>query len=329
MRATMFAAYRATGADPPFGDPRGYHGVGMEGYFWRITHARSGAVVVVLVAVNRDAAGGTWGMVALAAHPGGFVRAASVDRARADPRGLGVRLDDSDGRAVLEAGEARLRVDLGADARVDAAFEDRVPWPARRAFGGIGAAQAIPGLSQYWHPHLLGARVRGTARAGDRELELDGASAYAEKNWGAGGHPREWWWGQAHGFERPDACVAFAGGLARLGPVPVRATAVVVAVGGELLRVVSPPAPLRVAVDERGWRLRARTARHHVAIDGDANGTQPHRLPVPDPAARHRLDGVSAMHLAGALRVRARRGGRTWFEGRSTLAGLERGRGPV
>ena len=35
----MLAAYRATGADPPFGDPRGYHGVGMEGHFWRITAA--------------------------------------------------------------------------------------------------------------------------------------------------------------------------------------------------------------------------------------------------------------------------------------------------
>jgi len=33
----MLAAYRATGADPPFGDPRGYHGVGMEGHFWRFT----------------------------------------------------------------------------------------------------------------------------------------------------------------------------------------------------------------------------------------------------------------------------------------------------
>jgi tocopherol cyclase len=328
MRATMFAAYRATGADPPFGDPRGYHGVGMEGYFWRITHARTGAVVVVLLAVNRDAAGGTWGMVALAAHPGGFVRAASVDQATADRRRLGVRLRDG-ARTVLEADEARLRVDLGPDARVDAAFEERVPWPARRAFGGIGAAQVIPGLSQYWHPHLLGARVRGTGRAGERELDLDGATAYAEKNWGAGGHPREWWWGQAQAFERPDACVAFAGGLAGIGPVAVRATAVVVAVDGELLRIVSPPAPLRVAVDERGWRLRARTARHRVAIDGDANGTQPHRLPVPDPAARRRLEEFSAMHLGGALRVRVRRGDRTWFEGRSPLAGLERGRGPV
>jgi tocopherol cyclase len=328
MRATMFAAYRATGADPPFGDPRGYHGVGMEGYFWRITHAASGTVVVVLLAVSRDAAGGTWGMLALAAHPGGFVRAATVAQAAADPDALRVRAGDERAPA-LEADDARLRVDLGPDACVDAAFEDRVPWPQRWAFGGIGAAQAIPRLSQYWHPHLLGARVRGSARAGDATLDLDGASAYAEKNWGAAGHPPAWWWGQAHGFARADACVAFAGGLAALGPVRLRATSVVVALGGEVLRLVSPPAPLRVAVDERGWRLQGRTARHHVEIHGHPNGTAPHLLPVPVPAERRRRDGLSAMHLAGALHLRVRRGGRTLFDGTSALAGLERGLGPL
>jgi hypothetical protein len=328
MRATMFAAYRATGADPPFGDPRGYHGVGMEGYFWRITQAARGTVVVVLLAVSRDAAGGTWGMLALAAHPGGFVRAATVEHATADSRALRVTLGDPAAPA-LEADDERLRLDLGPDARVGVDFADRVPWPERWAFGGIGAAQTIPGLSQYWHPHLLGARVRGTARAGDATLDLDGATAYAEKNWGAAGHPPAWWWGQAHGFARDDAVVAFAGGLAAVGPVRVRATSVVVAVGGEVLRLVSPPAPLRVAVDERGWRLRARTPRHRVEIDGHANGTAPHLLPVPVPAERRRRDGLSAMHLAGALHVRVRRGARTLFEGTSELAGLERGQGPL
>jgi tocopherol cyclase len=328
MRATMFAAYRATGADPPFGDPRGYHGVGMEGYFWRITQPASGTVVVVLLAVNRDAAGATWGMLALAAHPGGFVRAATAERAAADRRGLRVRAGDRES-PLLEADDERLCVDLGPDARLDVGFADRVPWPPRRAFGGIGPAQAIPGLSQYWHPHLLGARVRGAARAGAAALDLDGATAYAEKNWGAAGHPPAWWWGQAHGFARGDVCVAFAGGLAALGPARLRATSIVVAMGGEVLRLVSPPAPLRVAVDERGWRLHARTARHRVEIEGHANGTAPHLLPVPVPAERRRRDGLSAMHLAGALHVRVRRGGRTLFQGSSALAGLERGLGPL
>jgi tocopherol cyclase len=330
MRATMLAGYRATGADPPWGDPRGYHGVGMEGYFWRVTHVASSTVVVVLAAVNRDAAGGTWGLVALATHPGGFVRAATVDRTRADRRRLGVRFEDGAGRAVLAADDTRLHVDLGPDATVDVAFADRAGWPSRWAFGGIGPAQALPGLSQYWHPHVLGARVRGTAHAGDRELDLDGATAYAEKNWGAGGHPSQWWWGQAHGFDREDACVAFAGGRATLGPFRLpAATAVVVALGGEVVRLVSPLAPLRVKVDDGGWRLRGRTARHRIEIEGHASGSAPHVLPVPIPAERGRHEDQSAMHLAGTLHVRVRRGARTVFEGASALAGLERGLGPL
>jgi tocopherol cyclase len=330
MRATMPAAYRATGADPPWGDPRGYHGVGMEGYFWRVTQPATGAVVVVLTAINRDAGGGTWGLVALAAHPGGFVRFATVTRIRADRRRLGVRLEDDAGHAVLAADDERLRVDLGADASADIAFEDRVAWPPRWAFGGIGPAQALPGLSQYWHPHLLGARVRGGAQAGDAAIDLDGATAYAEKNWGAGGHPPTWWWGQAHGFDRDDACVAFAGGRAALGPLRLpAATSVVVALGGDVLRLVSPLAPLRVEVGDGGWRLRGRTARHRVEIEGHAGGTAPHVLPVPIPAERGRTEAQSAMHLAGTLHVRVRRGARTMFEGTSALAGLERGLGPL
>jgi hypothetical protein len=324
----MLAAYRATGADPPFGDPRGYHGVGMEGYFWRITQPASGAVVVVLLAVNRDAAGGVWGMAAMAAHPGGFVRSASFAGAAAARRGLGVRAVDGSGPPVLQADDERLLVDFGPDARVDVAFEERVSWPSRRVFGGIGPAQSIPGLSQYWHPHLLGARVRGEAVVGGVVVDLTGATAYAEKNWGAGGHPPAWWWGQAHGFEREDVCVAFAGGEASVGPVAVLATSVVVAIGGDVLRLVRPVVPLRVTVDGSGWRLRGRTARYEVEVEGHANGTEPHLLPVPVPALRRRLDELSAMHLAGEMRVRVRRRGRILFEGTSALAGLERGRGP-
>jgi Tocopherol cyclase len=317
----MLDAYRRTGADPPFGDPRGYHGVGMEGYYWRLTGAADGRVVVVLLAVSRDAAGRPWGMVGYATHPGGFVRAATVQEAWADPRGLGVRLGD-----VLEAGEDRLRVDLGPDARLDVRFGERVGWP-RRAFGGIGPAQLVPGLSQYWHPHLLGARVTGSGQAGDTRFDLDGASAYAEKNWGRGGMPPAWWWGQAQGFERPDVCVAFAGGRAGLGRFSVGAGALVVRLGPRVLRVVSPLQPLRVAVDEAGWRLRGRAGRHLVDVRGHAGAAPAHLLPVPVPRERRHLDAWAPQHLAGTLRLRVSRGGRTVFEGASSLAGLERGRG--
>ena len=85
----VLEAYRRTGADPPFGDPRRAHGVRFEGYYWRFTDAGAGRVVIVLCGVCRDAAG-TWAVVALAAHPEGLVRSRLVPVARADPHGLGV-----------------------------------------------------------------------------------------------------------------------------------------------------------------------------------------------------------------------------------------------
>src|SRR5215212_645094 len=117
MWSAALRAYRRTGADPMFGDPRGYHGVGMEGHFWRLTRPAGGEVVIVIAAVCRDARGGRWGMAALAAHPGGAVHAATVDVAEASERGLRLRLAHG-GRTVLEAGEDRLRADVGPGARV-------------------------------------------------------------------------------------------------------------------------------------------------------------------------------------------------------------------
>jgi hypothetical protein len=313
----MLAAYRRTGADPPFGDPRGYHGVGMEGHFWRITQPATGAVVVAIVAISRDAAARPWAMASLAAHPGGEVRSATLPHAWAAPRGLALRAGDS-----LAADERSLRIALADDARLDVAFADPLPWP-RRAFGALGPAHAIPGLSQYWHPWLLRARVGGSAQIGGDEIDLDGAVAYAEKNWGAGGMPPRWWWGQAHGFDRPDACVAFAGGRAGIGPARVLATALVVALGNEVSSVVRPPRPLQVAVDERGWRFSG----GGIEVEGHAEGVTPHLLPVPVPHERRRLDDWAPQHLTGALRLAVRKRGRIVYEGTSHLAGLELGRG--
>jgi hypothetical protein len=318
----VLSAYRATGADLPFGDPRRPHGVAMEGWFWRLTQAGTGEVVVVLAGVNRDRSGRAWGTVGLAGHPGGFSRALAVDDDA-------VRVSD-DGAIVigdvLRADARRIVVDLGPDASLDVALDLPGRWP-RRVFGGLGAAQAIPGLSQYWHPWLLHARVSGRAVLGGRPVVLDGAVAYAEKNWSNGGFPETWWWGQAHGFaEDPDACVAFAGGRAGVGPVRMTATALVVSAAGETVRIVRPLQPLHVGVDAHGWRLRGRTPGGlTVEVEGHANGTPPHLLPVPDPAARAHREAAAAQHLAGELRVTVRRRTRTIFSGTSVLAGLERG----
>jgi hypothetical protein len=313
----MLAAYRATGADPPFGDPRGYHGVGMEGHFWRLTQPRTGAVVVAILAISRDARGRPWAMASLAAHPGGAVRSATLPDAWASPR----RLDLGAGHAFT-ADERSLRADLCEDGRLDVAFSEPLVWP-RRAYRALGPAQVVPGLSQYWHPWLLRARVSGSARVGADVIDLDGAVVYAEKNWGAGGMPPAWWWGQAHGFDDPGVCVAFAGGRAGLGRLRTTATALVVGLGDEVRSVVRPLRPLRVTVDERGWRL----AGGGIEVEAHAGDGAPHLLPVPVPHERRRLDDWAPQHLTGSLRLSVRRRGRPLYEGTSALAGMERGRG--
>jgi hypothetical protein len=319
----MLACYRRSGADLPFTDPRGYHGVAMEGYFWRLTHVASGTVLIVLAGINRDRSGATWGTVGIGGHPGGFTRSVAVAEARGERRGIGVWAGE-DGHTSVRADADSLHVDLGADARIDVRFDDAVHWP-RGAFGGIGPAQSIPALSQYWHPHLLGGRVSGTARIGGREIDLDGATVYGEKNWGRGGFPPAWWWGQAHGFARDDVCVAFAGGRAGLGRAQVLSTSLVVRVGDEVVRAVRPLHPMRVDVGAQGWIFRAHTARHTIEFEGHANGTPPHALPIPIAAERRNLEGAAAQYLASDVRLHVRRGRRTLFSGESSLAGLERG----
>jgi hypothetical protein len=314
--------YRRAGADLPFGDPAGYHSVAMEGYYWRFSDPGSGVVVIVLLAITKDADGRPWGMIGLASHPGGFVRSLATDAAWAAPRGIDIAAG-----AALRAGERSLRVDLGEDARLDVAFEDPVGWPSRRALGGVGAAQVVPGLSQYWHPWLLGGRARGTATLGGRTIDLGGAHVYAEKNWGAGGMPESWWWGQAQGFPNCDnVCVAFAGGRAGLGPLHVTAGALVVRLGDEVLRVVRPPQLLRIELGDGRWRLRGRTLRDTIEVDGHVT-SEPHLLPVPIPGTRDHLDARAPQHLTGDLHLRITRGSHVRFESTSPIAGLEQGRG--
>ncbi len=305
-RADLALSYRATGADPPFVDPRRAHGIGFEGYYWRFTG--DGWSIAAIAGVCRDARG-EWAMATLCAEPGGFERTAVADVARADPRRFGVTSD------LLRATPDALDVALDG-ATLSARFSTRRDWP-RRSFGALGPVQAVPWLGQYWTPHLLSASVSGHAVLGDREISLDGARVYAEKNWGTA-FAAHWWWGQAS--LDGGAGVAFAGGRVH-GVAPTA----VVAWTPDGLVSLAPPIARTVARASGGeWHIRARSPRHTVEIRGEAAG-RGLRLPVPIPAER-RLELRSEHHLAGRLEVTVRRGRRVLLRGETALAGLEDGR---
>ncbi len=287
----------------------------MEGYYWRLTEPASGRCIVALCGVCR-APDGPWAVVALAAHPGGFVRWIDAARAAAEPAGLGAAAWEHGDAPVLRGDERRVAVDLGPDARLEAVLEGRVPWP-RAALGALGAAQAVPGLPQYWHPAILGARVRGEAVLGGETVDLAGWDAYVEKNWGAT-FPEEWWWGHASLGE--GAMAAFAGGRLR---GPLAASAIVVRGGASVARFAPPGALVTAEAGSGAWRLRGRTPRWSVELEGDAAGP-PHLLPVPVPAERRSVLR-SEHHLAGRMRVVLRRGRRVVLRAESALAGLEHG----
>lgn len=316
----LIAAYRRTGADLPFGDPTRAHGVGMEGYYWRFTDVGAGRVVIVLCGFCA-ADDGDWAVVALAAHPDGVVRHAIVPRAAARFDAFGVRAG-----SALEAAADRLRLDLGPGARLDVSLDRRRPWP-HRLLGGLGPAQTVPGLGQYWHPHLLGSAVRGSAELDDRRVSLDEATAYAEKNWGSA-FAEHWWWGQAHGFDDPEVCVAFAGGRVALPLATVAPTAVVVALADEALRLAPPLAQTTASVGADAWHVRARQGRVTVRVDADG-GAHPSATLLPVPVVSERRVVLrSRQLLAGRLHLEVRRGRRLLYAGTSELAGLERPRGP-
>ena len=143
VRSARVSRYRRTGADLPWGDPRRYHGVPLEGHCWRFTDAAAGRVVLALCGVNRDRAGRSWGFVGLAAHPGGFFRSAIVADAAADRRRLGVRAG-----TAFSADAEHVRLDLGPDCRLEAALGATGRWP-RAAFGALGCSgERVPGGSQ-------------------------------------------------------------------------------------------------------------------------------------------------------------------------------------
>lgn len=316
----MSLDFRARGADGPWGDPGRDHGSSMEGYFWRFTDRRAGRVVIALCGVNRAADGGRWATVALGEWPSGFLAQAAIPDANADPHRLGAFA----GRA-FHATEDELRVDLGEHAKLHIRLHDVVGWPRARPFGGSGFAQLIPGLIGYWHPHVLGAHVEGTARLGDAEVSLRDADAYAEKNWGET-FPEDWWWGQAQGFEDRDVCVAFGGAVLTTRGLRRPVTTLVVRLGRRIVRLDPLLDDVRTRVGYCTWEVRGRSraGRWAIDIDGYADPHTAHLLPVPLPAERRQVTG-SLEHLGGHLRLRVRRGGRTVFEGTSDLACLEHG----
>lgn len=316
----VVAAYRATGADLPFGDPLAAHDVAMEGYFWRFTDPATGRVLIALNGVNRGSEGGHWSTLGLASHPTGFLRTVVHPVGHASATGLGAFAGEA------FAGTAdRLTVNLGPDARLEVDVTDPVPWP-RRSVGGSSVFQSVPALNQYWHPWLLGGSAHGHAVIGATTWELDGWSVYGEKNWGKGGFPDSWWWGQAQGFEDPDVCVAFAGGDVSAGPLRTRVTALVVLLpGGRLLRLGDPVfSAVHAEVTDERWVLRGRSAQWQVDLEGFGTLDAAHVLPVPLPVEHRNVPGAIE-HLGATMRVSVRRWGRTVWEDESTVAALEHG----
>ncbi|MFD6858994.1 tocopherol cyclase family protein [Rhodococcus sp. NPDC060090] len=316
---SLLTRYREGGATLPFGDLLSAHDVAMEGYFWRFTQPGTGRVVIALCGINR-AADGNWATLGLAAHPGGFLRTEAHPDGTAHPSRLGALAG-----TAFSAGSDRVRMDLGPDAQLDVRVAPTLPWPRRR-FGGSSVFQSVPALNQYWHPWLLGGRAEGRAVLGGEVWELDGAQVYCEKNWGRGGFPDSWWWGQAQGFRDPSACVAFAGGEIHTGPLRTTVTAVVVALpGGRVIRLGNPVvSPIRAHVTDESWSLRGGNRRWNVEIEGSSPIGRAHVLPVPLPAQRRNVAG-SIEHLAGALRVTVRERGTVVWEDESSLAALEHG----
>ncbi|WP_082974217.1 tocopherol cyclase family protein [Mycobacterium sp. E740] len=307
--------YRRTGADLPFSDPLVSHGTEMEGWFWRLTDAASGRVVVALFSVNKHP-DGDWATTAVALHPGDRVYSAELDRASAgaDP----FTLDAGDGR--FHATYDRLHVDLPG-VRVDMRFDDPVRWP--KALAGGGLASVVPFLNQYWHPYRLGGSASGTVEFDGDRWDFDKAKLYTERNWGAG-FPQRWWWGQAHDFGTDDVSVAFSGGLLALGPLKSDVAGVVVRLGDRVLRMTPPTAWVRSEIGERTWSLHATSLRYQVEIHGDGTHLEPHALPVPLPAERRNVD-TDFEHLSGRLRCVVKQFGRVIFDGQSEIAGLEVG----
>ncbi len=305
----------------------------MEGYFWRFT-LPDGRVIITLAGVNRqgpvrsDALSARfgpseqhWATLGLAAYPGGFLRQAEHPVGAANPAGFGVSAGDA-----FHGTPDGVRVNLGPDAQLEATITDSRPW-SRRRFGGSSWFQSVPGLNQYWHPWLLSATAHGEAIIDGETWNLDGATVYAEKNWGKGGFPESWWWGQAQVFDDgSDASVAFAGGEVTAGPFRTEVTGLVVRLpGGKLIRLGNPvTSPVQAEVTDETWSLHGRNGLWDVHVEATAPLGDAHVLPVPLPAERRNTPGAIEQ-LGGRMRVAVDRRGKLVWRSESQRAGLEHG----
>ena len=187
-------------------------------------------------------------------------------------------------------------------------FADPFEWP--KAFGGGGIFSSVPFLNQYWQPYRLGGKASGTVEFGGETWSFDGATLYAERNWGAG-FPERWWWGQAHDFDGADVSVAFSGGLLELGPMRRDVTGVVVRLGNRVIRI-TPPAPVRSHVTDGRWTVSGH-ARRATRSTCDGDGTGPRSARAASAAARratqrrHRLR--ASCRSTSLHRARIRPGG--------------------
>jgi tocopherol cyclase len=287
----------------------------MEGYFWRVSDPASGRVIDALLGVCRDQAGRRWAFVAIASEPGGIL----VERIIEDVR-VGTGVLELEAGTVLRVSPDRLWIDLDPMTRLTLEIEDPVLWP-RRPLGALGLAHLIPGLGQYWLPHLLGGRARVRGNLGDVVLDSDDAFIYAEKNWG-GGFPQSWWWGQAQAFDgHPDLMVAFAGG--RLSPV-FKPTALVLRRGSRIQAFGPPGCWVTAQLGDGTWEIRARGPRTKVILRGSGSPDGSTTLPVPLPD-EHRTVAFADQHFRGEVELEIRRDRRLIMRARSSLAGLETG----
>jgi hypothetical protein len=309
--------FRALGADLPFADPAPAHGIPLEGWYLRVAAPATGQVVALMIGAVTEPGGGRWALVAAAVHPDGIVRHRNVDR------GLDLTWPLALGDAV-QMGPTAVRARVG-DLELDLQLRPGAPLRPL-LWGGLGPAQLVPGLPQYWTPLDAGVVERGSLRVGTTSHDLRAARFYREKNWGASFPRHGWWWGAAHAFADPRLVVAFAGGpLSRLGPAP---TAVVVSTPEALVRLGTPLiSPVTTTVEDDVRVVAGGGLRHRVRLEGRDAGTAI-TLPHPEPPGREpawRARQAFAGDLTLLLERRAGGRWRTAATGRSPLTGLERG----